>query len=190
MDPDASTRRGTRESHEFEFVAQAPASATILQASIDRLASEQGATRRRARVALVALGAAAVPALIRVLQESSNVHARWGAVKVLGAIGDARAIPVLVAALEDDDHDVAWLAADALRSFRKSAWPTLLRRLIRHGSHSILLRRRAHYVLKDQSAEGFDQLLDALMEALASYTLAESTAMAAYEVLHQLEAGV
>jgi HEAT repeat protein len=154
---------------------------------IDQLASDEGAARRRARVALGAQGAAAVPALIRALRESRNAHVRWGAVKALGQIGDARAIPALVAALEDGDPDVAWLAAEALRRFERAAWPALLRSLIRNGSRSVALRHGARLVFRDRCAEGCDELLDALMSALSSFTLPETTAIAAYDVLHRLE---
>jgi HEAT repeat protein len=156
------------------------------ESSIERLGSEEGGARRAARVALVALGKAAVPTRIRALQESANAHARWGAVKALREIGDARAIPSLVTALDDDNPDVAWLAAEALHDFARAAWTPLLRRLIRDGPHSVLLRQRAHCVFRDQSAEGFDDLLAALLQALDSITLPETTAVAAFEVLHRM----
>jgi HEAT repeat protein len=156
------------------------------ESSVNQLGSDQGGTRRRARMALVALGRAAVPALIRALQESASDDVRWGAVKALGEIGDARAISPLVAALEDRDPDVAWLAADALRQFERAAWPSLLLLLIRNGPHSVLLRHAAHCVLRDQRAEGYDDLLANLLNALSSYTLPATTAVAAYEVLHRL----
>ena len=164
-----------------------PSSASIQQSLIDQLAREEGAARRRARFALAAMGVAAVPALLRALRDSRSAHVRWGVVKALGEIGDVRAIPMLVAALEDDDPDVAWLAAAALRRFERAAWSELLRALIRNGSRSVVLRHGAHGVLRDQCAEGCDELLEELMRALSSFTLPETTAVAAYEVLHRLE---
>ena len=153
---------------------------------IKKLASEEGRARKRARASLVALGRAAVPSLIRVLQESRNAHQRWGAAKALGEIGDARAIPELAAVLDDVDPDVAWLAAEGLRRFKRAAWPTLLRRLIQDGAHSVLLRRRALWVLHDQNSEECDELLAALVDALGSFTVSETSAIAAYEVLHHM----
>lgn len=163
---------------------QTPAS--VEETWIEQLGSEEGGTRQRARKSLVALGRTAVPSLIRTLRESSSAHARWGAAKALGEIGDARAIPELVAALDDVDSDVAWLAADGLRRFKRAAWPTLLHRLIRDGSHSILLRQRALWVFRDPSAEECDELLAALVDALRSYTVSETAAITAYEVLHHM----
>ena len=129
-----------------------------------------------------------VKGLIKALAYPGEAMVCVNAVKALGEIGDGRAIPQLVAALDDQDPDVAWLAADALRQFERAAWPSLLSRLIRDGPHSVQLRHRAHCVFWHQSADGYDDLLAALMSALSSFTLPGSTAVAAYEVLHRLRA--
>jgi HEAT repeat protein len=103
---------------------------TNLESLMDLLASKNGATRLKARKSLVALGKPAVPSLNRTLQNSKEDHVRWEAAKTLGAIGDIRAIPSLVKALEDNNSDVTWLVAEALRKFKKIAWPPLLRALM------------------------------------------------------------
>ena len=161
---------------------------TKLESLMELLASEDGAIRTRARKALTILGRSAVSSLTHVLQTSSFEHVRWEAVKTLGAIGDARAIPRLVEALEDKDPDVAWLAADALRQFKKTAWPPLLRLLIKNVAESTLLRQRAHHVLRNQKADGFNDLLATLRKALESNTVQESTPVAAYEILKHMKA--
>jgi HEAT repeat protein len=97
---------------------------------MDMLAGKDAATRLKARKALVALGKPAVSSLTQALQNSRLDHLRWEAAKTLGAIGDTRAIPSLVKALEDGDRDVAWVAAEALKKFKKADWPPLLRALI------------------------------------------------------------
>lgn len=155
---------------------------------MDTLASKDGVTRQKARKSLVALGKPAVPSLTQTLQNSGLDHVRWEAVKALGAIGDARAIPSLVKALEDSDPDVAWLAAEALRKFKKVAWPPLLRVLIRSGSDSVLLRQGAHHILRNQKEVGFNGLLATLTEALVFSTVPESTTVAAYEILKRMKA--
>src|SRR5512141_1648894 len=94
-----------------------------LDSLIEMLASEDGATRLKARTSLVARGKSAVPLLKRSLQTSRIDHVRWEAVKALGDIGDPGAIPPLVKALEDRDPDVRWLAAEALRKLKQAAWP-------------------------------------------------------------------
>jgi len=161
---------------------------TNLESLIEMLASDDGAIRTRARKALTLLGKPAVTPLGQILKNSRVEHVRWEAVKTLGAIGDARAIPRLVEALEDKDPDVAWLAADALRQFKKTAWPPILRLLIKNGAESTLLRQSAHHVLRNQKADGFNDLLAALRKDLESNTVQESTPVAAYEILKHMKA--
>ena len=122
---------------------------TNLESLMGLLSSKDGATRIKARNFLVALGKPAVPSLTRVLQNSKEDHVRWEAAKTLGAIGDPRAIPSLVIALEDSDSDVTWLAAEALSKFKKNAWPQLLQALILSESDSVSLRNGAHHVFPD-----------------------------------------
>ena len=160
---------------------------TTIKLLIDILKSENGATRQKARKTLVALGKPSVPSLTQALQNSKLDHVRWEAAKALGAIGDTRAIPRLVNALEDSDPDVAWLAAEALRQFKKAAWPSLLRQLIKDGSESALLRQGAHHVLRNQKENGFNDLLATLREDLESNTFQESTPLAAYAVLKRMK---
>ena len=160
---------------------------TYLESLMDLLASNNGATRQKARKTLVALGKPAVPSLSEALQNSKLDHVRWEAAKALGAIGDTRAIPRLVNALEDSDPDVAWLAAEALRQFKKGAWPLLLRQLIKDGSESALLRQGAHHVMRNQKENGFNDLLATLREDLESNTVQESTPVAAYAILKRMK---
>ena len=135
---------------------------TSIKALIEILASGNGADRQKARKLLVAMGKPAVLFLTRALKNSESDQVRWEAAKALGAIGDTRAIPRLVNALEDSNPDVAWLAAEALRQFKKWAWPPLMWQLIKDGSESALLRRGAHHVLRNQKESGFNDLLATL----------------------------
>ncbi len=165
---------------------QKPAAAK-LQAIMDRLASADGMVRLKAREMLVGLGAPAVPALVRTLRHASADQVRWEAAKSLGAIGDARAIPVLVKALEDSNADVTWLAAEALQQFKMAAWTPLLRRLIRSGAKSGVLRRGAHHVLRNQEAEGFSAELATLRKALGATPVPGSITIAAYTILQRIQ---
>ncbi len=161
---------------------------TNLTSLMDMLANKDGATRQKARKSLVALGKPAVFSLIRALQNSKVDHVRWEAVKTLDAIGDIRAIPQYVNALEDTDSDVAWLAAEALRRFKKFAWLPLSRALIKSGSDSAVLRQGAHHILKNQKEDGFDDLLAILSKALESNSAEESTPLAASDILKRMKA--
>ena len=152
-----------------------------LESLIDTLASRDGMARQKARKSLVAMGKPATPTLIRALRNSKVDQVRWEAAKALGAIGDVKAIPSLVKALEDRD-DVAWLAAEALENLKKAAWPAIFRQLIRRGAHSALLRQGAHHVLRNQREEGFNDLLAILVKALEVETVPVMTIMAAHDI--------
>jgi HEAT repeat protein len=155
---------------------------------MDTLAGKNGAARMKARKSLVALGKPAVSSLIRLLQNSDSEHVRWEAAKTLGAIGDIRALRPLVQALEDNNPDVTWVAAEALRKFKKAAWPSLLRALIKSKPESVLLRKGAHHVLGNQKEDGFNDLLAALRIALNSSTASELTPFVAFKILKRLKA--
>ena len=154
---------------------------------MDMLASKDGVIRQNAREALVALGKPAVSSLIQALLNSTLDQVRWEAAKALGSISDTRSIPSLVKALEDSNHDVAWLAADALIPYQKAAWPSLLEALIESKSDSVELRKGAHHVLVNQKEEGFNDLLTTLLKALESSAAPESSAVAAYEILKKMK---
>jgi HEAT repeat protein len=155
---------------------------------MDVLKSENGANRQKARKSLVALGKPAVSSLTRALQNSKLDQVRREAVQALGAIGDPRVIPSLVNVLEDSDPDVAWLAADVLRKFKKEAWPALLKALLKSGSESVSLRQGAHHIFRNQKENGFDDLLAILVEDLGSSMVRESTPVAAYDMLKRMKA--
>jgi hypothetical protein len=159
-----------------------------LESLINTLASRDGMARQRARKSLVAMGKPATPSLIRTLRNSPVDQVRWEAAKALGAMGDTRAVPSLVKALEDNDPDVAWLAAEALQSFKKAAWPVLFRALIKRGAHSALLRQGAHHVLRNQREAGFNDLLALLLKALEVGTVPERTTVAASDLLERMNA--
>jgi HEAT repeat protein len=159
---------------------------TNLESLIDMLANKDGVIRQKAREELMALGKPAVFSLIQALQNSKLDQVRWEAAKALGSINDTRSIPPLVKALEDSNSDVAWTAADALKAFRKAAWPPLLQALIKSTSESVALRKGAHHVLVDQKEDGFNDLLATLLKALESSAAPESSAVAAHEILKRM----
>ncbi|MFQ5795664.1 MAG: HEAT repeat domain-containing protein [Candidatus Bipolaricaulia bacterium] len=79
---------------------------------------------------LVKIGPAAVPTLIKVLQDK-DVDVRQEAAEALGKIGpDARdAVPALVEALRDEDWSVRQFSAWALRKIGPDAVPALIEAL-------------------------------------------------------------
>lgn len=153
---------------------------------IAALGDKDGMVRRDARKSLVALGKPAVAPLSRLLRHAASDRVRWEAAKALGEISDAGSIPALVRALEDENADVAWLAAAALRRFRERAWPELLRALMKAGPDSFQLRRGAHHVLWNRKPKKFADLLAPLLEALESGAVHEAAALAAHQLLERI----
>ena len=163
------------------------ANGSNIESLMNMLANKDGMKRQNARESLVALGKPAVSSLIKALQNSPSNQVRWEAAKALGAIHDTRSIPSLVEALSDDDSDVTWLAAEALRKFKKTAWPPLLRALMKEGPNPGLLHQRVHHVLLNQKEDGYSDLLETLMKALKD-ELSDSVMLAANEILERMKA--
>ena len=157
------------------------------QSLVMLLENEDDKVRTRARKSLVTIGKKAVLPLTLVLENSKIYKARWEAAKALSEIGDLKSIPTLVKALEDPESDVAWLAAKTLEKFRKAAWPELLRALVSHGAESVLLQHGAHHILRNQKAQGFNDLLDILRTALETGSVPETISPAANNILERMK---
>ncbi len=97
---------------------------------------------------LVQLGHDAVPALVEASSSSSS-WMRWHCIRALGEIGDIRALPVLVQALRDNDHSIAWMGAKGLVRFRKRSIVPVLR-LLTSTDMTPWLVETASYVLTNQ----------------------------------------
>jgi hypothetical protein len=98
--------------------------------------------------ALVRLGRAAVPALLEA-SNSNSTWMRWQAIRALGAIRDRRALPVLVSALTDADHSVAWMGAKGLTQFGRLSLEPVLQLLVK-AEMTPWLVETASYVLSNQ----------------------------------------
>ena len=153
---------------------------------MEQLDSSDGVIRKDARESLVALGRISASSLGKALRRSGSVQLRWEAAKALGEIGDKRSIPVLVGALMDRDPDVAWLAAKGLARYGITAWPPILRALVKVGPDSALLRRGAHHVLVNQRREGLNGLLLALTKDLENNPVRESVTLDSYALLNRI----
>jgi SEC-C motif-containing protein len=99
------------------------------QALVRNLRAQEGALPEALRRQCVAAGAAMVPALIALLEagladdQAEPEGALFHAVDLLGALGDARAVPILLRCLEHDDlfDGLALPAATALRTLGPAA---------------------------------------------------------------------
>lgn len=136
--------------------------------------------------ALVQLGPAAVPALIDA-SAGGSAWTRWHCIRALAHIGDTRAIPVLVQALRDNDHSVAWMAAKGLVGFGKlSIEPTL--RLLATADTTPWLAETASYVLTSQSRSNakLKPYLDPLVEDMRGVAYKVATPYVAQRTLEAL----
>jgi SEC-C motif len=112
-----------RDHHDHRETAVCP------QALVRDLRAQEGALPEALRQQCLAAGAAMVPALIALLEagladdQAEPEGALFHAVDLLGALGEARAVPILLRCLEHDDlfDGLALPAAAALRTLGPSA---------------------------------------------------------------------
>jgi len=138
--------------------------------------------------ALVHLGYYAVPSLVET-STSSSAWLRWHCVRALGEIGDLHAIPVLVQALCDSDHSVAWMAAKGLVHFGKRSVGPVLQLLMREPM-TPWLAETASYVLniQCQNNEKMRPYLEPVVQSLRGLSYKIGSSMAAQKALTQLVA--
>lgn len=139
-------------------------------------------------MALVNLDYVAIPVLLDFARSKSG-WMRWHSIRALGAIRDPRALPLLVNALQDEDHSVAWMAAKSLVPFGRKSIEPVLRMLtttrmtpwvVETSSYVLHAQCRAHYDLKPY--------LDPLLQHMHQAGYRATTAYAAQKVLEQLQA--
>lgn len=118
---------------------------------IKRLYSKDGIERQKARHELVEIGVPVIKYLGE-LQFEPKQQVRWEALKALSQIAAPESIPILINALENDDFDIRWLAAEGLIHIGKSSIKPLLEAIV-EKEDSIYLREGAHHILKDLVAK-------------------------------------
>ena len=134
--------------------------------------------------ALVRLGPVAVPALIE-NSTNSSPWMRWHCIRALGNIRDPRALLVLVRALSDTDHAVAWMSAKGLVPFgRRSVGPVL--RLLMSAPVTPWLVETAAYVLSNQRNPRLKPYLKPVLEQMHGIEFHVGTMLYAHKALSQL----
>lgn len=137
---------------------------------------------------LVRLGHHAVPSLIEA-SASNSAWMRWHAVRALGEIRDSRALPVLVRALGDPDHSVAWMAAKKVVLFsRRCVAPVLT--LLTSAAMTPWLVETASYVLQNQCQHhtSLKPYLEPVIQQMHQSAYRVATTHAAQKALAQLKA--
>jgi len=137
-------------------------------------------------LALVNLGHVAVPVLLDFAQSKSS-WMRWHSLRALSAIRDPRALPVLVNALQDTDHSVAWMAAKGLAPFGRECIEPVLRTLC-SARMTPWVVETASYVLhiQCQRHEELKPYLDPLLQQMHQAGYRSSTSLAALKALEQI----
>jgi hypothetical protein len=96
-----------------------PQTKAEIEKFIGQLDHHDAGWRNNAQAELTRIGKAAVPALIDAMRTGLTSWKRWGAAKVLGDIGDERAIEQLVRQLRDPDRFVRDHSGQALKKITR-----------------------------------------------------------------------
>ncbi|MCL4507751.1 MAG: HEAT repeat domain-containing protein [Chloroflexi bacterium] len=154
---------------------------TSLLAELDNPNSVE---RRNARLALIQMGRAAIPALVKLLADAHH-RVRWEAAKALEVIDDVSTAPAFIGALEDEDFGIRWLAAEALGRMGAAGLRPLLLKLVADSGNS-WLREGAHHALHFYNGE-LNPQMEQLLRALEDTSSTTSVPWAAGIALQSLE---
>src|SRR6266851_4972677 len=129
-----------------------------------------------------------VPALMEA-STSNTAWVRWQCMRALGAIHDRRALSVLVAALSDSDHSVAWMGAKGLVYFGRLSVEPLLQLLMK-AEVSPWLVETTSYVLNNQVQRNpkLKPYLEPVIKHMHGAAYRVGTPTAAQKALAQLKA--
>lgn len=137
--------------------------------------------RKKARYDLIKIGKPAINYLTGLLNDP-KMHIRWEAIKTLSQIAAPESIPVLIKALENDDFDVRWMAAEGLIDIGKQSIKPLLKALS-HNEDSNYLLEGAHHILKGLEFKKIFKDDDGLIKKLENYNMHPEIAVFAEELL-------
>ena len=137
--------------------------------------------RKKARYELIKIGKPAISYLTGLLNDP-KMHIRWEAIKTLSQIAAPESIPVLIKALENDDFDVRWMAAEGLIDIGKQSIKPLLKALS-HNEDSNYLLEGAHHILKGLEFKKIFKDDDGLIKKLENYNMHPEIAVFAEELL-------
>jgi len=136
---------------------------------------------------LIRTGSEAVPLLIKEAA-SSSAWIRWQTLRALVAICDHRALAVLVQALRDSDHSIAWVAAKGLVRFGKSAVEPVLHLLMTTETSPWLVETSSYLLhelyMRDHKLKPY---LEPVVQCMHGVAYQISTPQAARNAIQQLE---
>ena len=155
---------------------------------IKKLYSKDGIQRKMARYDLVKIGKPAIKYLSDLLNEPKDKeqkeYVRWEAIKTLSQINNPESIPILIKALEHEDFDVRWMAAEGLINIGEKSIKPLLKTLVRK-SNSIYLLEGTHHVLKDLQFKKIFDDKTGIINKLENYNLHPDIVTSVEQLLSQ-----
>ena len=155
---------------------------------IKKLYSKDGIQRKMARYDLVKIGKPAIKYLSGLLNEPKDKeqkeYVRWEAIKTLSQINNPESIPILIKALEHEDFDVRWMAAEGLINIGEKSIKPLLKTLVRK-SNSIYLLEGIHHVLKELQLKNIFDDPTGIINKLENYNLHPNIVSAVEHFLSQ-----
>jgi HEAT repeat protein len=159
--------------------------ASAIEPLINDLTCEVVTRCQNARRALVKMGPAAVPELVKALNHK-NQWVRWEATKALAQIGDSAGTGALIGLLENEEFDMRWMAAEGLIAIGPRSIPKLLKALI-ENPHSRWLLDGAHHVIHDIRRGDLDKILKPLLNALDDVESSTEIPVLSATALNQME---
>lgn len=154
---------------------------------LKELESKDGVARQRARKRLTDIGHPAVPGLIQIFDHPEE-QARWEAAKALVEIADPTAASALVDALEDENTDVRWVAAEGLIVLGGEGLRPLFEALVKRAK-SVWLREGARHILHELRTSRESELIAPVLTALNPAAPWTEVAAAAHAALRQIHGG-
>jgi HEAT repeat protein len=156
-----------------------------LASLVAALGSTDPIIREKSRIGLVATESEAVVPLVQKLRDPVD-RVCWEAAKTLGVIGDPAAANGLAETLSHPNHDVRWVAADALVALDRDGLKQVLMSLLTKAN-SVEVRSSAHHVLARFAAHKSGDFLKPLLEKFNAYEPAVAIPPAALRALHELQ---
>jgi HEAT repeat protein len=156
-----------------------------IKSLVEEMGNGDGLVRQEARRKFVGMGRPAIDYLAELMESPKNVL-RWEAIKAMEQIADPISVPLFLNALEDDDADVRWIAAEGLIRLGSDSLKPLLEALV-NQSTSKLLRDGAHHVLHYFKEGRNRDDIEALSRALAGEENEERIPLIAEKLLNQIK---
>ncbi len=155
---------------------------------IKKLYSKDGIQRKMARYDLVKIGKPAIKYLSGLLNEPKDKeqkeYVRWEAIKTLSQINNPESIPILIKALEHEDFDLRWMAAEGLINIGEKSIKPLLKTLVRK-SNSIYLLEGTHHILKELQFKNVFDDKTGIINKLENYNLHPDIVTSVEQLLSQ-----